>query len=1140
VADFPAAGVYGRKLSDGLPVPPVLALGRPRTAAPGRIDREIRLSGARSRALAAFAAENGISIATLAQGAWALVLSRYCGAPDVVFVAAEGRRRSGAQSVLRRVRVSDDQRVLDWLRAIQAERDRSRLGPPATIEAVLSAAGWGAGDVETRIECREFCVEEAGEAPAPSGEGGPKLHLSLEVDPRLRVWCSADSAFLSPEDLERLLAHFTGALDGLAGDPERKLESVDGMSARERRRALVEFNRTNRAFGGDVPAHALIEAAVDRDPSATAVASTTEIITFGELEARANRLAARLKREGVAADVPVAVLLERSAGMVVAILAVLKAGAAYLPLDPAWPPDRIGFILRDAGVAIVLTQETLAGSLPETQARVVAVDGRGVEGESSDRPESAAAGDSLAYVIYTSGSAGEPKGVLVTHRGLVNYLRWSAEAYGVCEGEASPVHSPLAFDLTVTSLLTPLSAGRPVEMIPDREGVDGLVEALRRRKNRSVVKITPAHLEILASRLSPEEARGCARVFVIGGEALRGETLSFWIRHSPETRFVNEYGPTETVVGCCVQEVSATTWTPGPVPIGRPIANTRLYVLDSRRRPVPLGVAGELFIGGEGLARGYVGRADLTARSFVANPLPEEPGERLYRTGDLVRQREDGVLEYLGRADDQVKIRGYRIELGEIESVLRRHPSVRQAAVSVVPGPSGEPRLVGYFAFEGEYAPLREDLRKFLAATLPEYMIPEAFVEMNELPLTSNGKVDRRALPAPPREEVRSSAPMAAPRTDAERRIATIWSEILGIPHIGVDQSFFDLGGHSVLAARVFARMEETFGVRLPLSVLVEAPTVAQLASALEGDRKREWSSLVPLQPKGTRPPLYCFHPIGGNVVGYVDLARRLGDDQPLWGLQAVGLDGKRPRHKSIAAMAEHYAGEIRAFQPEGPYYLAGSSFGGMLAFAVAQLFSRQGAEVAFVGMFDTWGPDYRKREDLGRRAEWMARLRARVDLHWGNFLVARGPKEKARYVAAKAARVGHNVAKRVAAFRKRLRPKRETALARTLARVERSALKAGKTYVPKPYSGKLTLFRASRQPEWFHPDPALGWGRLAAGGLEIHEVPGHHGALAHEPRVAILAEKLEACLARARSSAPASRNGATAAVRGRRAGGTS
>ena len=1115
-----------RALRDGLSAPPRLPLPRPDAAgaAPPRVERERHFSAEQSRTLSIFAAENGISIHTMAEGAWAFVLSRYCGVPDAVFFTPDRSRRTtspagdGSGEAVRRIRVPEDEAVRDWLRGIQAERDRLRLAPRVRLDSVLRAAGWESAVIESCLDCREFSPDETGVRPAPTRDSASApLALRLEANPRFWANLSADGSRFTAAAVDGLLEHFTGALDAFVREPDRPLASVEWMSASERERILVAFNRTERPYPSDRPAHALIEDVVDRDPSALAVESPSGGLTFGELEERANRLAHRLRAEGVAPDTPVGILLERSPEMVVALLGVLKAGGAYLPLDPGWPAARIAFILADARAPVVLTQESLTGSLPAVDARVVRVDAPALLSGAADRPRPAAGADDLAYVIYTSGSTGKPKGVLVTHRGLVNYLVWSADAYRVA-GEPAPVHSPLAFDLTVTSLLTPLAAGGAVEMIPDREGVDGLVEALRRRKDRSVVKITPAHLEILASRLAPEEAKGCARVFVIGGEALRGETLAFWVRNAPDARYVNEYGPTETVVGCCVEEVTAGCWRPGPVAIGRPIANTRLYVLDARLRPVPVGVPGELFIGGDGLARGYLGRPDLTEKSFVANPLPEEKGEKLYRTGDLARHREDGSLEYLGRADDQVKIRGYRIELGEIESLLRRHPSVRQAAVAVAPDRSGEPRLVGYVATEGEYAPRREELRRFLAETLPEYMIPGAFVEVDELPLTSNGKVDRHALPAPPEEDASPSASGAPPGDETQRKLSAIWSEVLGIPEIGVDRNFFDLGGHSVLAARIFARIEETFGVRLPLAVLVECPTIEGLAGALAGNRwENAWSSLVPLQPNGTKPPLYCFHPIGGNVVGYVDLARRLGVDQPLWGVQAVGLDGKRPRHKSIDDMADHYVAEIREFQPDGPYYLAGSSFGGTLAFEAAQRLRAQGAVVAFVGMFDTWGPDYRRREDLGKRAEWMARTLARVELHLGNFLAAKGAGAKARYVASKAARVAHDVGKRARRFGRRFRQERPAALARTLVRVEQSALQAKKAYVPSPYPGKLTLFRASRQPSWFHPDPRLGWGRLAAGELEIHEVPGHHGALVHEPRVAVLAVKLEECLARAR-----------------------
>ncbi|HET9794236.1 MAG TPA: amino acid adenylation domain-containing protein [Thermoanaerobaculia bacterium] len=1130
----------------GVGEPPAFSLPRPEAPGEGRDACESVSSPAVSRALAIFAAESAISIPTLAQGAWALLLSRHADAGDVVFWATDGassgigeRSRRGPRGpVLRRVRVPEAETVGRWLAGIQKDRDRLRLAPPARLDDLQRWAGWQRDAVvESRLEHREF----ASTPEASSASERPPIVLRIDVNPRVAARLSWDAARYARPAMERLLGRFAALLERLVSAPEAAVGDVDVLSPEERRTAVVEWNRTSRPYPENDPAHRLIERAVDRTPDAEAVVGEGAVLSFSELDARANRIAHRLRAEGVSADVPVALLMERSPWLVAAVLGVLKSGGAYLPLDPRSPDARLEFILRDARVPVVLADPALVSRVAGTGARVIPVeaDGRAFADQPDRRPDPAGRPDDLAYVIYTSGSTGQPKGVLIPHRGLVNYLAWSAETYAVADGEGAPVHSPLVFDLTVTSLLTPLVAGRRVETIPEREGLDGLAEALRRRRGWSLVKITPAHLEILASQLSPAEARGAARVFVVGGEALRGEGLERWVRNAPESRFVNEYGPTETVVGCCVHEVTAATWKPGPVPIGRPIANTRLYVLDSGRRPVPPGVPGELYIGGDGLARGYLGRPDLTAKSFVPNPLPEEPGERLYRTGDRVRHRDDGILEYLGRADDQVKVRGYRIELGEVESALRRHPGVRQASVVVASAPSGDPRLVAYFSSNGgEYAPRREELRTFLAGSLPEYMIPSAFVELDELPLTPNGKVDRRALPPPPDDDAAAAAGRA-PSTETERRIAAIWEEGIGRAGIGVDDDFFRLGGHSVIAARIFARIESVLGIRLPLAVLLQAPTIARLAEVIDGRGwEGSWSSLVPLQPKGTKPPLYCIHPIGGNVVGYVDLARRLGEDQPLFGLQAVGLDGKRPRHKRIEDMADHYVSEIRQFQPAGPYHLAGSSFGGTIAFEMAHRLRAQGCDVAFLGMFDTWGPDYRRKPGMGKWRVAFERTRERIILHGGNLLAAEGIGGKARYVRAKLGRIAHDVAKRMrrakrpAASKSAPAPSSPAAIPKNLVEAERSVLRAKTAYEPRPYPGKITLFVASRQPPWFYPDPLLGWARFAAGEIETHEVPGYHGALTHEPRVAVLAEKLRECLARARADGPAA--SPAAAVAGR------
>ncbi|MEV6235276.1 amino acid adenylation domain-containing protein [Lentzea sp. NPDC051838] len=487
------------------------------------------------------------------------------------------------------------------------------------------------------------------------------------------------------------------------------------------------------------PVHELVEAAARDHPDAVAVRCQDEVLTFRELDERANRLANALRARGVRVEDRVAVCLNRGLDLPVALLGVLKAGAAYLPLDPANPPGRLAFLVADGGARQLVTSPDLASRVPVLPRRRLLLDG--LDSYPTTKPEVEVHQDNLAYVLHTSGSTGVPKGVGVTHGGFANYASWAQKAYELEKGSGSPLHSSIGFDLTVTSLFPALAAGRTVTLTD--ADVTGLAKVLS-DGGQSLVKLTPAHLDLLGALLAPEELARATRRLVVGGEALSGQTLSAWTEHAPETLVVNEYGPTETVVGCCVHEVAAGAAPPGPVPIGRPIDNTTLHVLDEHLRPVPIGARGELFIGGAGVARGYLGRPGLTAERFV--PDPAAPGERLYRTGDEVRYREDGVLEYLGRADDQVKVRGHRIEPGEIEMTLVRHPGVSAVAVIAREDVPGDRRLVAYYVPAGEPP---DDLADFLRRTLPDYMVPAHYVELPELPLTRNGKVDRAALPAP-------------------------------------------------------------------------------------------------------------------------------------------------------------------------------------------------------------------------------------------------------------------------------------------------------------------------------------------------------------------------------------------------------
>jgi amino acid adenylation domain-containing protein len=557
--------------------------------------------------------------------------------------------------------------------------------------------------------------------------------------------------------------------------------------------------------------------------------------------------------------------------MVVAVLAVLKAGGAYLPLDPQYPQERLCFMLSDSGVRALLTQQHLSERLAvDASLPVVMLDTAWTATASTpglSAQSTAGVGHSgveprnLAYVIYTSGSTGRPKGVMISHQGVVNYLHWCMQFYRVAQGEGAPVHSPLGFDLTVTSLFAPLLAGRRVLLLPEEQELSALAGALQDGRKHSLVKLTPSHVEALNNLLPAQKMAGSSNVLVIGGEALKWETISAWRKNAPQTRLINEYGPTETVVGCCVYEVGkadnaeTSEGVSGSVPIGRPVANTQLYILDEGQSMVPVGVAGELCIGGAGLARGYLERAGLTAEKFIPHPFSTEEGARLYRTGDLVRYLSDGRIEFLGRIDHQVKVRGYRIELGEVEAALLTHESVSEAVVVARQEAGGGSRLVGYVVGVGGRTCVAAALREHVRVRLPDYMVPAAVVELAGLPLTPNGKVDRKALPVPEQSRPELVIEFVAPRTPVEETIAKICSGVLGLERVGVEDNFFEIGGHSLLATQVLSRVKEEFQVELNLRDLFQMPTVAGLAQNVEIAKRSGQKSMAPRLGRAARIP---------------------------------------------------------------------------------------------------------------------------------------------------------------------------------------------------------------------------------------------------------------------------------------------
>jgi amino acid adenylation domain-containing protein len=687
------------------------------------------------------------------------------------------------------------------------------------------------------------------------------LTLSLqEGEEGIRGSLSYATDLFDQATIERWVGYFRAVLSAMVRDDRQPLGAVSLLDSLARRQILEEFNATAMPYPQDRLVHELFEEQVERTPRAIAVVCGEERLTYEELNARANRLAHHLLDRGVKPEDAVAICMERSPEMSIGLLGVLKAGAAYLPLDPSYPAERLMYMVEDAAPVILLTQARLVSELPVMALQMIVLDAHlpPAREQAVDNPDAGALGltlKHLAYVIYTSGSTGRPKAVMVEHSGLLNYLRWARESYASERGYGAIVASSLSFDATVTSLYTPLLCGAAVTLVPEGQEVEGLEALLQQPVTWGLVKISPMHLSTLGQRQKGTSSAGTVSAFVIGGEALMPSTVALWQSISPDTRLINEYGPTETVVGCTVYEVPMPWSVAQPVPIGRPIANTRIYILDERRSPVAIGVVGEIYIGGAGVARGYLNRPELTAERFVIDPFQADPpaggsladrsvGQaRMYRSGDLGRWRADGTIEYLGRNDQQVKIRGYRIELGEIEAQLLGCAGVGDAVVVAREQAPGDKRLVAYYTVNGE-EPAIERLREQLETKLPQYMVPAAYVRLESMPLTPNGKLDRKALPAPAGEDFgqREYEPLQG---EIEEALGSIWREVLPVEQVGRHDNFFELGGHSLLAVQLIGRVRQRLGLEVSLQGLFAHPVLQQFAHEVsEGSR----TELPPLQ----------------------------------------------------------------------------------------------------------------------------------------------------------------------------------------------------------------------------------------------------------------------------------------------------
>jgi len=958
--------------------------------------------------------------------------------------------------------------------------------------------------------------------------GTSKFDLTLAVEERadgLLATVEYNSDLFDAATADRILQHFQTLLEGIVANPAQSISRLPLLTDVERHQVLVEWNDTRTDYPRDKTLPELFEEQVEKTPEATAVDFAGQRLTYRELAARANQLAHRLQALGVQPDAPVALCMERSLELIVGLLGILKAGGAYMSLDPAYPPERMAFMLADAQAPVLLTGESLRGKfnfeIPNLKRVCLDAEWKSIAQEPVSAPAHRARAENLAYVSFTSGSTGRPKGVCVPHRAVARLVRQTNFArFG--PDERFLQLSPVAFDASTLEIWGALLNGGQLVMFPPHTPSLAELGGFIRQHGVTTLWLTAG----LFHQMVEEQFDGLktVRQLLAGGDVLSVPHVQKVLAELPGCHLINGYGPTENTTFTCCHRITAPLAANRTIPIGKPIANTQVCVLDERLQPLPVGVPGELYAAGDGLARGYLNRPELTAEKFIPHPFSDEPGARLYNTGDLVRWLPDGSIEFFGRADQQVKIRGFRVELGEIETVLGQHAAVKECVVTTREEAPGSKRLIAYLVARQPPAPAAGELRGFLQTKLPDYMLPSAFVFLEALPLSPNGKVDRRALPAPDDERPKLEKKYVAPRDSTELQLAQIWEDVLGIRPIGVTDHFFDLGGHSLLAVRVVARIDKAMGKQLPVASLFQSPTIERLAAMLrqEGQRGASLSSIVEIQPAGSQPPLFFIHGVGGGMFwGYTNLSRHLGADQPVYAFKSRGMDG-REELGSLEEMAAHYAAELRACQPRGPYFLGGYCFGGNVAFEMARQLQARGQRVALLALMNS-APTNSRYTRVVPTPVWLVRFVDNL-----RFLLAcyfqRSAKQQADFIAWQVRTLVKKLARGLGRSRARAGVNADEVVDLTDYPAEQRRLwevhiRALFEHHTQSYPGHVTLFRSRGHPLLCSFDRTYGWNEFAAGGVTVKIVPGAHEKILEEPHVQVLARELKACLSEAHTA---------------------
>lgn len=1093
-----------------------LPISRNRPAAPSfrGAMRTHSLTGGLSDSLRQLSRQEGATLYMTLLAAFNILLQRYSGQEDILVGSnTAGRNQPGSEKllgyflntivmrndlsgsptfrqVLDRVRrnsldaISNDEAPLDRLVAeLQPQRDVNRnplfqvlfsLEPPVTV----AEPGWDITciDVET---------------------GTTKFELCLVLDDRAEgLLCRFiyDTDLFEADAIQRMAGHWQALLESIVANPGAEIGTLNLLTDSERQQILVEWNDTAKPYPAK-PVHQVFEEQAQKTPNATALRCGAAALTYGELNQRTDRLANHLQTLGVGPDVAVAICVERSVEMLVGILGIMKAGGAYAPLDPAYPQERLEFMIADCGAKVLLTKAGTANLFPASSAlgvQTLSLDVEDWAENSGPREKAAASLDNLAYIIYTSGSTGGPKGVQITHRNLAHSNHARLEYYREPVGNFLLLSS-FAFDSSVAGIFHTLTSGGTLVIPPPGDSgwaAEELAELVAENRISHVLTFPGLYGDLLARADGAKLAS--LQCVIVAGEACPRSLADAHYRSLPQAALFNEYGPTEATVWSSVYqcepgEVGST------VPIGRPIANTQLYVLDRNLQPLPIGLPGELYVGGAGVALGYLNRPELTSANFIPSPFAKESGERLYRTGDLARYLPDGNLEFLGRVDHQVKIRGLRIELGEIESALVAYPEVREAIVVVENNGSGEPALAAFVMAHSEHATSGQELRTFLKNRLPAHMVPAAFHFLKDFPRTPNGKVDRQALAAQSGGSASAAHVATHPRNDTERRLLAIWQKVLGTSSQDVTQNFFELGGHSLLAARLLARIEKEFGRSLSLAFVFQSPTIEQMAESLlsAGQTLRE-RSIIAIQPNGSLPPLFWVR--GGPRFRL--LAQKLAPDQPFLGLDLPFTDGNRLpvpyRFEDIAALLIRVMREV---QPKGPYYLGGLCVNAVIAYEIAQQLVRSGEEVALLAMLDAHNQAYYKNPLKD------GRYSSRIKYHLSNLLKL-DAGETTDYLLDRldeARRKIERVAWRITS---------DHTGEERLRNTDSIVHPAFSRYEPQPYPGKIMLLQSQNWPTGPYFDFKLGWQDLV-GGIEFHSIQSDHVSMFTEPTVNVVADKL-------------------------------